>query len=73
MKKPRVLLHLAALAVLLPDGLCARLHAVAAPRTGNIPQTQQVPAPTPAPTATPQPDSGSSRRQMVYGSAGLLA
>ena len=40
--------------------------------TTNIPQTQQMPAPTPAPTATPQPDSGLSRRQMVYGSAGLL-
>ena len=40
--------------------------------TTNIPQTQQMPAPTPAPTAMPQPDSGLSRRQMVYGSAGLL-
>ena len=40
--------------------------------TTNIPQTQQMPAPTPAPTAMPQLDSGLSRRQMVYGSAGLL-
>ena len=40
--------------------------------TTNIPQTQQMPAPTPAPTAMPQPDSGLSRRQMEYGSAGLL-
>ena len=40
--------------------------------TTNIPQTQQMPAPTPAPTAMPQPDSGLSRRQMAYGSAGLL-
>ena len=37
-----------------------------------IPYTQSTPAQIPAPTATPQPDAGLSRRQMVYGSAGLL-
>ena len=40
--------------------------------TTNLPQTQQTPAPTPPPTQTPQPDAGLSRRQMMYGSAGLL-
>lgn len=37
-----------------------------------IPYSQSTPAQTPAPTAAPQPESGLSRRQMVYGSAGLL-
>ena len=37
-----------------------------------IPYTQATPAPTANPTPTPQPSSGLSRRQMVYGSAGLL-
>ncbi len=37
-----------------------------------IPYSQSTPAQTPAPTTTPQPESGLSRRQMMYGSAGLL-
>lgn len=37
------------------------------------PYTQQTPAQTPAPTQTPQPEAGLSRRQMLYGSSGLLS
>lgn len=40
--------------------------------TSVTPYTQQTPAQTPAPTQTPQPDAGLSRRQMLYGSSGLL-
>ena len=40
--------------------------------TTHSPHPGEMPAPTPAPTAMPQPDAGWSRRQMAYGSAGLL-
>ena len=40
--------------------------------TPTLPHTQATPAPSAAPAPTQQPSSGLSRRQKLYGSAGLL-
>ena len=73
MKKPRVLLHLAALAM----GLCLLAGCAAqpaAPTQATIPHIETSPQPTVAPSPTPtQTPAQQQDLQQVYGSCGLLA
>ena len=73
MKKPRVLLHLAALAM----GLCLLAGCAAqpaAPAQATIPHIETSPQPTVAPSPTPtQTPAQQQDLQQVYGSCGLLA
>ena len=73
MKKPRVLLHLAALAM----GLCLLAGCAAqpaAPAQAAIPHIETSPQPTVAPSPTPtQTPAQQQDLQQVYGSCGLLA
>lgn len=75
MKKPRVLLHLAALAM----GLCLLAGCAAqpaAPAQATIPHIETSPQPTVAPSPTPTPTQTPAQQQdlqQVYGSCGLLA
>ena len=73
MKKPRGLLHLAALAM----GLCLLAGCAAqpaAPAQATIPHIETSPQPTVAPSPTPtQTPAQQQDLQQVYGSCGLLA
>ena len=73
MKKPRILLHLAALAM----GLCLLAGCAAqpaAPAQATIPHIETSPQPTVAPSPTPtQAPAQQQDLQQVYGSCGLLA